>query len=114
MTARVMLEDGLLTATVLCVWIGCIGMLRVKEPVQALHYIGVPGATGAGLLTVAVFVHAGFTVLSWKMLLTAAVLFAINSVVAHATARAFRVREKGLWQHRHGDDMETIDQERAV
>lgn len=110
MTLRAITVDALLVLTVLCVWIGCIGMVRARQPVQALHFLSVPGATGVVLLTVAVFVQSGSTMLSWKMVLTAAVLFGINSVVSHATARAFRVRDTGMWQHRHGDDMELVDE----
>jgi multisubunit Na+/H+ antiporter MnhG subunit len=68
---------------------------------------------GTMLLTVAMFVQQGFTVLSWKTLLIAVVMLGINSVVAHATARAFRVREVGHWEHRHGDGVEIIDDRTA-
>ena len=114
MTPRAITVDALLFLTVLCVWIGCIGMVRARHPVQALHYLSVPGATGVSLLTVAVVLQSGATLLSWKMILTAAVLFGINSVVSHATARAFRVRDTGMWQHRHGDDMELVDERKEV
>jgi hypothetical protein len=35
-------------------------------------------------------------------------LLAVNSVVTHATARAFRTREIGHWQPRDGDNIEFV------
>ena len=110
---RTVVVDVLLGLTVLCVWLGSAGMVRVRRPMQGLHYVGLPGAMGTMLLTAAMFVQQGFTVLSWKTLLIAVVMLSINSVVAHATARAFRVREVGHWEHRHGDDVEIIDDRTA-
>lgn len=87
-------------------WIGVAGMLRMKTPTQALHYLAVPGTVGMGALVLAIFLEIGAHAAAWKSVLIAIALLGINAVVAHATARAFRVRDEGSWQHRHGDDME--------
>lgn len=107
-TVHQILINTLLAVTVATVWIGAVGMLRVRQPIQALHYIAVPASVGVLALTLAVFLQVGFKVVAWKCLLIAVVLLGINAVVAHATARAFRVRELGRWQHRKGDGVELV------
>lgn len=97
----------LLGIIVLLCWIGSIGMLRMREPTQALHYLALP-AMGTLVLTAAVFITTGNSNASWKTLLIALTLLSINSVVAHATARAFRTRAIGHWQPLDGDPMEFV------
>lgn len=100
-------EAILLAIVVLTCWLGVIGMLRMKEPTQALHYLALPGL-GAMVLTAAVFVETGPSSAAWKMLFISFMLLAVNSVVAHATARAFRIRDLGHWEPRDGDAIEFV------
>ncbi len=100
-------ESILLALVVLAAWIGVLGMLRMREPTQALHYLSLP-AVGAILLTVAVFIETGPSQASWKTLAICFMLLAVNSVVTHATARAFRTRELGHWEPRDGDSIEFV------
>jgi multisubunit Na+/H+ antiporter MnhG subunit len=108
LTIHSIAEGILLGMVVLVCWVGVLGMWRMREPTQALHYLSLPAAPGAAALTAAVFLARGSTQISWKTLLIAVVLFAINSVVAHATARAFRTRELSHWQPREGDPFEFV------
>ena len=101
------IEAVLLGLAVLSCWLGALGMVRMREPMQALHYLALP-AIGALLLTVAVFVRTGPSQAAWKTLLIALIVLGINSVVAHATARAFRTRELGHWEPLDGDPMEFV------
>ena len=95
-------------------WVGIIGMWRMPEPMQALHYLSLPASAGATFLVIAVFLEEGSSQISWKTLLIALVLLAINSVGAHATARAFRARELGHWEPLDGDPIEFVrDTERG-
>lgn len=98
MTAATAAVDGLLAFTALSCWAGAIGMLRMRDPYQALHYLGVPAIVGMGALTVALFVQTGWSQASWKCALILIVLVASNSVGTHAAARAFREREKDHWE----------------
>ncbi len=100
--------DGLLALVVLACWVGVLGMLRMRHPVQALHYMALPATIGAGALTVAVFLESGLGSTSMKTLLIAAIILTINSVVTHATTRAFRARELGHWEPRDGDPVEFV------
>ena len=49
-----------------------------------------------------------------KVLLITGVLFATNSVVIHATARAFRARQLGHWEPREGDPVEVVHEEKKA
>jgi monovalent cation/proton antiporter MnhG/PhaG subunit len=90
--------DLLLGLTSLACWVGVLGMIRMRDPYQALHYLGVPGVVGMGSLTIAVFVQTGWTQASWKCAIILVILVAANAVGTHAAARAFREREKGHWE----------------
>ena len=100
-------ESILLAIVVLGAWAGVVGALRMKEPTQALHYLSLP-AVGAIALTIAVFAETGPGQASWKTLAICFMLLAVNSVVTHATARAFRTRELGHWEPRAGDPIEFV------
>ncbi len=95
MTALHIAVPALLTVTVTLCWLGAVGMWRMREPVQALHYLSLPASLGVVVLTVAVFLQEGLGQVAFKTALIALVLLGINSVVSHATARAFRFRQLG-------------------
>ena len=103
------MEDVLLAILVLTCWLGCIGMLRMPTATQALHYVSLPCSIAAPLLPVAVWCVTGWSVATLKAALIALFLLASNSAVAHATARAFRVRKLGHWQPHEEDRLEYLD-----
>ena len=108
MSLHVVIMYILLGVIVLSCWIGSAGMWRMKEPIQALHYISLPGSLGVIALSIAVFVEAGNSQASWKTLFIAIILLGFNAVVGHATGRAFRMRELGHWEPLDGDPIEFI------
>lgn len=97
-----------LTITAAACWIGVLGMLRMREPMQAMHYLTLPASIGIIALTIAVFLQTGTSAISFKTLLIAIILLVSNSVVTHATGRAFRTRELGHWEPRDGDPIEFV------
>jgi monovalent cation/proton antiporter MnhG/PhaG subunit len=111
MTIQSAFEGGFLTLVVLLCWLGVLGMWRMKKPVQSLHYLSLPATSGAILLTIAVLISQGLGQAFWKVLLIALILLASNSIVNHATARAFRARELGHWEPLDGDAMEVVHEE---
>ena len=90
--------DAFLAMTATACWIGCLGMIRMRDPFQALHYLSWPALAGMGSLTLAVWIETGWTQATWKCLIILALLMAANSVGTHAAARAFRARDKGHWE----------------
>lgn len=95
---RAMAVDGLLATTAAACWIGVLGMIRMRDPYQALHYLGIPAIAGMGSLTLAVFAQTGWTQASWKCGIMLLILIMANAVGTHAAARAFREREKDHWE----------------
>ena len=108
MTAHSIIEIALLSFVVLSCWLGVLGMWRMREPMQALHYLSMPATVGGFTLAIAVFVTDGANQAFWKTLLIAFILLATNSVVTHATARSFRARELGHWEPLDGDPFELV------
>lgn len=106
-------ETILLAVVVLGCWLGVIGMLRMKEPTQALHYLSLP-AVGAIALSAGVFLQTGPTQAAWKSAAIVIMMLAVNSVVTHATARAFRTRKLGHWQPCDGDPIEFVRDTREM
>lgn len=83
-------------------------MWRMRQPTQALHYLSMPASIGMIALVIAVFVCDGPNQVFWKTLLITGVLLMTNSVVTHASARAFRSRELGHWEPLDGDPIEFV------
>jgi len=113
-TVAQIFEGALLATVALLCWLGVLGMWRMKEPMQALHYLSLPATAAATLLAIAVLISQGIGQAFWKVLLITLILFATNSVVTHATARAFRARELGHWEPLDGDPMETVNGEKRT
>jgi multisubunit Na+/H+ antiporter MnhG subunit len=68
-------------------------MLRMKDEYQMLHFLAPPASVSVILITVAIFLQQGRKPESFKALFIITVLLAMNTVVTHATARAFRIRQ---------------------
>ncbi len=113
MSPREVLAGCALGVVVLSCWVGAVGMWRMREPMQALHFLAVPACLGSAALVAAVFLQTGNTQAAWKTVLICLILFAFNSVVTHATSRAFRTRDAGHWQPRPGDAVERVHAGRA-
>ncbi|MGC1782430.1 MAG: monovalent cation/H(+) antiporter subunit G [Acidobacteriaceae bacterium] len=112
MTAMHIVIDVLLAITAVACWLGVVGMWRMREPIQALNYMSLPAALGSVTLTVAVACQTGASQATAKCIAIAVILIAINSIVTHATARAFRVRQIGHWEPRLSDDVEFLEAKR--
>jgi multisubunit Na+/H+ antiporter MnhG subunit len=65
--------------------------------------MAIPGAFASVTLTIAVACRTGASQATAKCAAIAIVLIAINSVVTHATAAAFRMRDLGHWEPRPGE-----------
>jgi monovalent cation/proton antiporter MnhG/PhaG subunit len=90
--------DVLLGVVAATCWIGVLGMIRMRDPYQALHYLGLPAVVGMAALTAAVWIETGWTQATWKSGLILVILATANSVGTHAAARAFRARRKNHWE----------------
>lgn len=93
MSLRTLSIDALLGIVVICCWVGCLGMVRMRDGLQALHYLAPPATLAVACLTAAIFLQVGFSGSALKMLLIALILGASGSVSTHAVARAFWLRD---------------------
>ncbi len=93
---RGIVVDVLLFAGVALLLLCALGMLVMGSAYDRLHYASAAG-WGALLVALAIVVRESLSLIGDKALLTAAVLIVSGPVLAHATARSGRIRERGTW-----------------
>ena len=108
MTASTVVQAVLLAIVVLACWIGTLGMWRMRDATEALHFITIPATAGTVALTIAVFLATGGSPAAWKTALITMIMVTLNSVGMHASARAFRARRLGHWEPLDGDEFEWV------
>ena len=97
--------DTLLAAAVLITLLSVLGMLRMRDPYQRMHYISPPASLAAVFIVAAIFLQRGLKPESFKALFTALVLIGMNTGVTHAAARAFRVADTEDWKPGKGEEI---------
>ena len=97
--------EVLVAAAVLVTLLSLLGMLRMRDPYQRMHYISPPAALTPLFVTVAIFLQNGMKSESFKAALTTLVLIGMNTVVTHAAARAFRMAETKNWHPVSGEEV---------
>lgn len=108
MSPRPTVIEALLGVVVLACWLGVVGMLRMRRPLQAMHYLTLPATAGMLALLIAMHFDNNSSPLTFQTALGAFILLAANSVVTHATGRAFRAGDFGHWEPRVGDPIEWV------
>jgi monovalent cation/proton antiporter MnhG/PhaG subunit len=89
--------DLLLAFAVFVALLSSIGLVAMRDPYQRLHYITPPTSLCALVVTIAIFLGEKQKQAGGKAALVAFLLYLMNAVVTHATARAHFVREEGKW-----------------
>ena len=89
--------DVLLVLAVAVTLLSAIGLVAMRDPYQKLHFIAPPASIAAPCIVAALFIGGSDKLAAGKAALAAFLLFFLNAVVTHATARAHYVREKGSW-----------------
>jgi multicomponent Na+:H+ antiporter subunit G len=108
------LIDVFLAAAVLITIVSVLGMLRVRDPYQRLHYIAPPASLSSLLICIAIFIHRGLKPESFKALFVVFVLVSMNTIVTHAAARAFRIAEVPGWDPEPGEEVPVIPTDERV
>lgn len=85
--------------------LGVLGAVMMRDAFDRLHYVGLV-SYGALLVAISILVREGFSLIGDKALLTGALLIAFGPVLVHATARSFRIRERGDWRRGIEDHVE--------
>jgi multicomponent Na+:H+ antiporter subunit G len=82
-----------------------LGLVVMRDVYDRLHYVGLAGF-GALLVGISILVREGFSLIGDKALLTGVIVVVLSPVLVHATARSFRVRERGEWSEGIGEPTE--------
>lgn len=96
MVGRV-IASVLLVAGVGLELLAVLGVCVMRNAYDRLHYVALAGF-GALLVAISILVREGFSLIGDKALVTGALLAALSPVLVHATARSFRIRERGDWR----------------
>jgi monovalent cation/proton antiporter MnhG/PhaG subunit len=97
--------DVLLALGVLITFLSVLGMWRMRDPYQRMHFISVPAALSPAFFTIAIFLQDGLKPEGFKALVTTFVLIGMNTAVTHAAARAFRIAETEEWKPAAGEEV---------
>jgi multicomponent Na+:H+ antiporter subunit G len=89
--------DLLLGIAVLVTVLSAVGIAVMRDPYQKLHFIAPPASIAAICVVAALFIGEKQKQAAGKAVLVAFLLYFMNAVITHATARAHYVREKGTW-----------------
>lgn len=78
---------------VLAAWIGTLGFLRLRTPLDRLHAVTLINVTTGGAILVAAFLSEGATSRTLKCALIYVVMLASGALISHVTGRALHLRE---------------------
>ncbi len=97
MSAGTTAVEVLLGVAVVSAWICCLGMVIMSDFFERLHYMASVSTVSMFAVLAAVIIQDGWGQATIKTFLIAVVIFLLNAVLTHATARAARVRRLGHW-----------------
>jgi len=101
-TVRTVVADILLGLAVALVLGSSVGVLVMRDVYQKIHFV-TPAALVAPLAVgLAVLVQSGATIVTAQTWLTLLFVVIAGPVLAHATIRAARIRERGDWRSGRG------------
>ena len=109
MSAATLAVEVLVWVAVATTLVCCLGIVVMKNLYERLHYMATVSTVATVALLAAVVIEQGWGQAAIKMSLIVVVLFLMNAVLTHATARAARVRELGHWQPAEGEKIEGLD-----
>lgn len=109
MSAATITVEVLVWLVVVTSLVCCLGIVLMKDLFERLHYMATVSTVATVALLVAVVIEQGWGQAAIKMSLIVIVLFLMNAVLTHATARAARVRRLGHWQPAEGEKIAGLD-----
>jgi len=104
--AHVLSWACLVSGSVFCL-IGAIGLLRMPDLYTRLHAASVLETLGAGLILLGLMIQSGFSLITVKLLILAALMLFAGPTATHAVARVAMMRglkpvladkETGTWK----------------
>jgi monovalent cation/proton antiporter MnhG/PhaG subunit len=102
-------QDGfvylLLGAGVACEVVACLGIVAMRDAYDRLHFVG-PASLGAILIAGAIWAREGPSGIALKATVVAVFVLVASPALAHATARAARISERGDWRPQREEGIE--------
>lgn len=105
MTAGELVAYALLGLGVAMEVIACVGVVMMRGVYDRIHFLA-PSVLGAILVAAAVWVREGPSIISLQATLLSGFLVVASPALAHATARAARISERGDWRRKPSDAIE--------
>ena len=102
---KTMAIELLLASAVLLALASVLGMMRMRDPYQKMHYLAAPASLTPLLITLAIFLQRGLKPESFKAVFVTLTLIGMNTVVTHAAARALRIAEVKNWRPKPGEEI---------
>jgi monovalent cation/proton antiporter MnhG/PhaG subunit len=99
---REVVADIFLVMAVVIVLASSVGVLVMGDVYQKIHFVTPAALVAPVLVTLAVFVHAGFSATTTEALIVLVFMVIAGPFLSHATIRAARIREKGDWRPGRG------------
>ncbi len=75
-----------------------IGVLLSHTVYQGLHFLAPAATVGIAAAVAAILLREALGPAGIKALITGTILFVMNPILTHATARAARVHQRGHWE----------------
>jgi monovalent cation/proton antiporter MnhG/PhaG subunit len=91
--------------------LSAVGLLVSGDVYERLHYMSPVASVGVVAVAAAVVVQEFVSQAGLKAILMAAVIFFMNPILTHATARAARVHRLGQWQPKPEDNIPVIGED---
>jgi multisubunit Na+/H+ antiporter MnhG subunit len=88
-----------------------LGLAIVKKPLDRLHFSAAVTSFSAALITLAVWLDDPSWQSRIKVTLIAIILFFMNSILSHSTARAIQIFENGRFEPRDDETVLRITKE---
>ena len=73
---------------VVALLIGSLGLVRLPDVYARIHAVGMIDTAGASLIILGMVTHAGFSLVSAKLILIGVFMFFTSPIATHALARA--------------------------
>jgi multicomponent Na+:H+ antiporter subunit G len=78
--------------------VSAAGVLLSRNVYERLHFLAPAATVGVAAVALAILIREALGQAGIKAVIAALVLFVMNPILTHATARAARVQERGHWQ----------------
>jgi len=86
--------DLCVALAVAAAWLGCLGYLRLREPLDRLHCVTFSNIVGMFMLLIAAFLNDGLASRPLKLSMIWVIVILAGAVTSHAAGRAIHARSE--------------------